>query len=278
MTDTLPDLKDWEPTRATLHAYAKVVGAVPRALAKPHPKWWHVSLKVSPQGLVTDRFQPLTGTGMTLQLLMDLKDHTIKVLRDDCLSYQVSMKEGLSAIQLADLLEQHLRALGVEVDLERAKFEDASIGDYDLSSVATYFRALSAVDDVIKQVRGSLDGEIGIVQLWPHNFDLAFEWFSPKLVQYDHAGEVSEAPAQINFGFAPGDSSHPAPYFYSCPLPFDEAAFTQVALPSGARWFQESWEGSIMAYSALSGDKDFRAKLEEYFLSVFRVASPLLSA
>lgn len=277
MTMTLPEFIDWEPTRATLHAYAKVIGTVPRALAEPHPKWWHVSLKVAPEGLATDRFRPLGGSDFTLQLLMDLVDHSIKVYKDDALSYQVSMTEGLSAVQLADQLEDHLRSLGVNVELERTKFEGAVIGDYDLSVVEAYFRAVSAVDEVIKEVRESLDGDIGIVQLWPHNFDLALEWFSPKMVQYEHNGEISETPAQINFGFAPGDSSHPSPYFYSCPLPFDEDAYTELPLPSGARWFQASWEGSILPYDTLVRESDFRSQLKDYFLTVYRLASPLLS-
>lgn len=278
MTLTLPEFKDWEPTRATLHAYAKVIGTVPRALAEPHPKWWHISLKVAPEGLTTDRFRPLDGSDFTLQLLMDFTTHSINIYQDDELSLQVSMKDGLSVLQLADQIEDHLHSLGVEVELERAKFDGTEIGNYDSSVVEVYFRAVSSVDEVIKDVRESLDGDIGIVQLWPHNFDLAFEWYSPKVVQYEHNGELSEAPAQINFGFSPGDSSHPSPYFYSCPLPFDEDAFVELPLPSGARWFQASWEGSILPYDTLKSEPDFRTLLKDYFLAVYQLASPRLSA
>ena len=119
MTNTLPELKDWDPTRATLHAYAKVIATVPRALAEPHPMWWHVSLKVTPEGLATDRFQPGVESNFTLQLLMDLIDHRIKVYKDDALSYQVSMKDGLSVRQLADQLKDYLRSLGLKLRLTK---------------------------------------------------------------------------------------------------------------------------------------------------------------
>ena len=45
---------DGEPTRATLHAYAHAVATLPRAHAIAHPLWWHSSLKVRPDGLVTE--------------------------------------------------------------------------------------------------------------------------------------------------------------------------------------------------------------------------------
>ena len=50
----LPELPAaWEGTRATLHAYALAVAAIPRAYAEAHPKWWHVSLKLTDGGFVT---------------------------------------------------------------------------------------------------------------------------------------------------------------------------------------------------------------------------------
>ena len=151
------------------------------------------------------------------------------------------------------------------------------IGDYDPSVADAYFQAVSAVDEVIMEVRESLDGDYGIVQLWPHNFDLAFEWFSPKMVQHDHNGEISEAPAQINFGFDPGGVSHSSPYFYSCPSPFDEGAYNELPLSSGAHWFQASWEGSILPYDTLVSSPDFRSQLKDYFMTVYHLASALLS-
>ena len=57
---TLPT--DGEPTRATLHAYAHAVAALPRAHAAAHPLWWHISLKVRPDGLVTEAM-PLPDGG-----------------------------------------------------------------------------------------------------------------------------------------------------------------------------------------------------------------------
>ena len=64
-------LDGWESTKETLHWYSKAVGVVPRAHAEFHPKWWHISLKVQPDGLVTDNM-PIPGGGI-FSLKMDLK-------------------------------------------------------------------------------------------------------------------------------------------------------------------------------------------------------------
>lgn len=189
MEKHLPELRDWESTRDTLHAYTKVIGAVPRALARPHPKWWHISLKVSEESLGTDIFQPLGMEDINLQLSMNFREHAVKLFKDKVVTYQTSMKDGLSAIDLADQLEGHLRSLGIGVELERTKFEGMAVRAYDPPLAGAYFEALSMVEVVMQGVRAILGVETGIVNFWPHNFDLAFEWFSDKMIHYMHDGK-----------------------------------------------------------------------------------------
>jgi hypothetical protein len=277
MEKYLPELRGWETTRDTLHAYSKVISTVPRSLAQPHPKWWHVSLKVFEESLGTDIFQPRGMEDIALQLIVDFRDHSVKLLKDKKVSYQTSMKDGLSAPELANQLERHLHSLGIGVELERAKIKGATTRAYDPPLARAYFEALSIVEAVMQRVRMKLGVETGIVNFWPHNFDLAFEWFSDKMIHYMHDGKSSESPAQINFGFAPGDRSHARPYFYSNPWPFD-AKLNTKALPSGAGWFQESWEGSLLAYDALTGVEDFDLKLTDFYKAIFSLASPELRA
>ncbi len=58
MSQQLPilTLSDWNPTRDTLHQYAKIVGK-PRGRYMPKSKhWWHITLNVSARGLTTTPF------------------------------------------------------------------------------------------------------------------------------------------------------------------------------------------------------------------------------
>lgn len=84
-----PSLDGFEPTRQTLHLYSQVVTAVPRAHGVFHPKWWHVSLKVQPDGLITDR--------VPLPLKIDLISHWIVLTANGELVAAFDMAEGKSS-------------------------------------------------------------------------------------------------------------------------------------------------------------------------------------
>ncbi len=47
-------------------------------------------------------------------------------------------------------------------------------------------------------------------------------------------------------------------------------------LPSGARWFTESWQGSILEYASLVGEGRAEDKLLDYARAVYKFASPTL--
>jgi hypothetical protein len=271
MTDSLPTLpENFEPTRATLHAYAHAVGAIPRVHAEPHDKWWHVSLKVTPRGLETDSMS--LPDGSTFNLRMDLQTNQVVVAAGD--ETRISMTDGLTGTEIGDRLIVAVAALGLDGEYNREKFENDEAREYDPATAATYFAAATLVDGVFKQHLGSLDGEVSQVQLWPHNFDLACEWFGTRVEKYQEEGEVTEHPSQLNLGFYPADR----PYFYSNPWPFEADRLLGTPLPHGAEWHTEGWEGSILYYDQLAGDPDGLTKLAEFARAVFDAASPTLTA
>jgi hypothetical protein len=94
------------------------------------------------------------------------------------------------------------------------------------------------------------------------------------MVPHDEDGEVGELPAQINLGFYPAGEA----YFYSNPWPFDGETLLAVALPDGARWNTEGWEGSMLEYADLAGRSDGVERFLEYAGVVFDTASPLLAS
>jgi hypothetical protein len=49
-------------------------------------------------------------------------------------------------------------------------------------------------------------------------------------------------------------------------------------LPEGARWFTESWQGTILPYDELAGDPNAENRLKEYARAVFDIALPTLMA
>ena len=277
MTAIFPATKNWSPTLDTLSRYAKAIGVVPRALATPHPKWWHISLKMHDDGAATDPIAMPGSANATMQLLMNLREHTLDIAISSGQQLNLPMREGLTGTEFGDQLISALAAIGIHADFERRVFEDEGPRLYDPHAAGLYRVALLGTAEVLENLRSSFEGETGPVQLWPHNFDLAFEWFGTRMVPSGSGKDASELPAQINFGLAPGDSSYPETYFYSNPWPFLES-LADVELPSGARWYTDGWKGTLLPYGSIAGADDGAERLAAYFRSVFDMASPLLTA
>ena len=263
--------ESWEPTRATLHAYANAVGVVARAHAIPNPKWWHISLKVRSTGLVTDTMA-LPGGG-TFELRMDLRNHEVVAETSTGERRTVSMQDGLTGTAFGNRLLEVVGEFGLAADYATDKFESTEPRGYSTSDAANFFAALVNINHNLEVYRSSLQGPVGPLQIWPHGFDLAFEWFGTKLVSHVEDGESTDAPAQLNLGFYPAGRA----YFYSNPWPFDAATLTAQSLPQPAQWNTEGWEGSIVYYDELLATDNPAETLLDYARAVFAAAAPTLT-
>jgi hypothetical protein len=269
----LPELPDdFEKTRATLHAYARSVGAIPRAYADAHPKWWHVALDVVDRGLKTDPV-PLPEGG-TLQLLIDLISHEVVLTTSSAGEHRISMAAGLTGTEMAERLIGIAATYGLEGEYHREKFENDEARQYDPAAAAVFFGVLRNVRAVFEKHRSGLDGEVSPVHVWPHGFDLAFDWFGTRVEEYEENGETAQHQAQLNLGFYPGERA----YFYSNPWPFEADVLLGRPLPHGAQWHTDGWEGTILYYDRLQGDPEAETKLQEYAAAVFDLAAPTLMA
>lgn len=264
--------EDWEPTRATLHSYANSVGVLPRAHAVAHPKWWHISLKIRPSGLVTDTM-PLPDGG-TFAVRMDLRTHNVVLETSTGEERSISMTDGLTGTEMGDRLIDAVAEFGLTADYARAKFESDDPRVYDPRDAAAYFAAVVNIDHNLEVHRATLDGTVGPIQIWPHGFDLAFEWFGTKTVTHEENGAITELPSQLNLGFYPAGR----PYFYSNPWPFDVEVLTSQPLPAPAVWNTDGWEGSILYYDELLENDNPADGLLEYARAVHATAAPTLMA
>jgi hypothetical protein len=264
---TFPALpEDFEPTRATLHSYARAVGSIPRAHGIVHPKWWHISLKVRPEGLVTDPI-PLP-VGETLALRMDLNRHEIAIRSSSGAETTIDMRSGATGTELGNQLIAVAGEHGLEGGYDRARFEDADRREYDTAAAEGFFAAFVGAHTAFERHRAGLGDQVSPIQLWPHGFDLAFEWYGTRTEPYGG----KDLPAQLNLGFYPAGD----PYFYSNPWPFDES-LTSIPLPHGATWQTEGWKGTMLPYRFIREDAA-ETKLTEYARAVFDAAAPTLEA
>ncbi len=274
MPDNFPELSaGWMPTRDSLQRYAQILGAIRKSLVPPDPRWWHISLQAVEEGLTTGGME--VAGGDELSLTLDLGGHRLTVLRGDDPLEEWPLGGGLSSAALGRHVLEVVRGAGAEVPDDFNAKEDDEQRAYVATAAESYVAALLSTRDVMASVRESLEGEVGPVQLWPHHFDLSFEWFGTRNVRYEEGGRAAEAPSQIGFGFSTGDDSHPGAYYYATPWPF-EKGFTEARLPEGARWHSEGWEGSLLPYEAVR--REGSDLLASYLKRVYEVASPRLAA
>ena len=267
-------LDGFEPTRQTLHLYSNAVGVIPRAHGIAHPKWWHISLKLRPDGLTTDNI-PLPDGGV-LALRLDLNQHQLVIGSSSGETRSVGLAEGLSGSEMGEWVITAVSQFGLQGDYPREKFVNDEQRSYDPEKAQNYFGVLANVARTFEAHRASLKGSVSPVQVWPHGFDMAFEWFGSRVERAEEHGEVQEFPSQLNLGFYPGDSGV-EPYFYSNPWPFEKEALLNKPLPAGARWHSAGWEGAMLPYDQLVNEPDAEARLLQFAKAVYGLAAPTLT-
>ena len=204
---------------------------------------------------------------------MDLAEHLVRLQTSYGGTRAFSMQEGLTGTQFGDQILTAVADLGLEAEYARQKFEDDEPRDYDPQQAARFFTALSNAHRIFNAHRATLTGKMGPVQLWPHGFDLAFEWFGTRVETYEEHGELQEFPSQLNLGFYPGGD----PYFYSNPWPFTESLL-DAHLPDGARWHTEGWQGAMLPYATLVDVDNADERLRAFAKRVYELARPTLLA
>jgi hypothetical protein len=270
-----PSLKNFGPTRHTLQLYARAISAIARVHAEPQQNWGHVSLKVIPNGLLSDNLP--TPSGGILAFRMDFHSHQIVAWESSGWHKSFSMSGGLSGTEMGARLIQAAGEMGLEGEYQRERFESDTPGVYDIDVAWRFFTVLASADRILKKHRARLTGNTGPVQLWPHGFDLAMEWFGTRMETYSENGETKKMPAQLNFGFYPGEDDASS-YFYSNPWPFETERLLEKPLPANASWHTEGWQGSILPYTEVTGQAKAEDRLLEYAKAVFDLASPTLTA
>jgi hypothetical protein len=250
-----PALPDWTPTRNTLHAYAKVLGAIRRAFTPELYDWQHVSLRLYTAGLTTTPIPHPSEPARSFALSMDLRNHYVLLTDSVGEVQQYRIAEGYTATELANLLLEKLAEMGVEGQVLREKFESDEECRYALDDAERYFSALSGVGRVMQGFLDRLPGEKSDLQLWPHGFDLAFFKYGDRVAEYEEEGETKEARAKI--GDLEGE------YFYVYSFPHEEQV-TEAVLPASASWHLKGWKGAMLPYGELAEKDDGADRLREF--------------
>jgi hypothetical protein len=107
--------------------------------------------------------------------------------------------------------------IGVKPPLERPSFIEGTRGRFDAEPLKRYWRAVTSVNRILKEIKKELPKESSPVQLRPDDFSLILNWFGKGLPL---ASELSTE--QVEFGFSTGDENINEPYLYIYTFPESE--------------------------------------------------------
>ena len=122
MIPQLPELQlaQWQPTRDTLHQFAKIIGRL-RSVRMPKSKhWWHITLSVSARGLTTT---PFPVSGQQLDLTLDLTNHRLVMESGEGWNFSLPLA-GQSAAVLSRQIGAALASQGIELPKDTLQMFD----------------------------------------------------------------------------------------------------------------------------------------------------------
>ena len=257
-------LNDWKDTRDTLHKYAQMVGAIREKLSKPHPHWWHISLRISDRGLTTTPIQrELNNPGQTIEFIFDLENSYLIIESNYREAKRIKLT-GQSLCALCDETCSLLSDIGIKQPVDKEHYSDGKKMVYDEAAVKKYWKALKEIDRIFNMFRAELPGQKSPVQLWPHHFDVSMSWYSGRLVPGKDPNDPEASKEQMMFGFSTGDETIPDAYFYILTYPVPEK-FPDFELPEDAKWLTGSFTGAVMMYEDVINSDNPEGKLLNYF-------------
>jgi hypothetical protein len=273
----------WRPTRDTLHMYLQVIGKVRLALAPMEPQWTQVPLYVTARGLNTS---PIPHAAGVFDIDVDLVDHVVAVR---------TAHGGVELIRLqprsvADFYRELMGALeraGVPVEItpepqevpEPIPFtEDTVHASYEPGWANRFWRALVAVDAVLKEHRARFLGKTSPVHLFWGSLDLSYIRFSGRDAEpppdADLITRYSADAEQICAGFWPGDVRHPEPGFFAYAFPHPKGVEKAEIAPAEAGWSPELGE-FLLPYEAVRTAPDPRRALLDFLETTYRAPAGL---
>jgi hypothetical protein len=236
----------WEPTKVTLHLWAKIVGKIKLAVTPLKNQWWNVPLYVDGRGITT---RILRQGERSFRIDLDFVDHRLVLVTDAGEPVGFELADGLSVAEFYERLMELLGRAGIEPAIRPHPFgvpittpfaEDHDHASYDRAAVERYRDALGWIYWALEGYASWFSGKASPVQIYWHSLDIAYTRFSgrPAAPNPDADSVTREAYNEelISFGFWAGDPVNRFPAFYSYTAPEPEALVAAPLVPEAAAW------------------------------------------
>ena len=276
-------LEAWEPTRATLHMWAQIVGKVRLALSAHQNHWWQVPLYVSARGLTTSA---IPYRGGVFDIEFDFVDHALVIRTSAGTAKTLPLAPRSVAAFYAELMAA-LKSLGITVRIwtmpveipAPIRFEkDETHAAYDAAYANRFWRALAAAAAVLKEFRGRFIGKCSPVHFFWGSFDLAVTRFSgrraPPIAGADAITREAYSHEVSSVGWWPGDAMIKVPAFYTYASP-QPPGFAEAAVRPAATKYNTQLSQFLLMYDDARRAPSPREAVLDYCQSTYEAAATL---
>jgi hypothetical protein len=276
------------PTIVALHLFSQVVGKVPTALLPWRNHGWHLTLHVTPRGLVTE---PVHGPSGAFALALDLVGHQF-VLESAAGRRTLPLGPMAVADFHADVMAMlaeaghavRIHAAPNEIDPAIPFAQDREMRRYDPDSATRLHGALLQADRIFRLFRSGFLGKVSPVHFFWGSFDLAVTRFSGRPAPL-HPGGIPNLPDDVtreayshevsSAGFWPGGAGgEGGPFFYSYAYP-SPAGFAEAPVRPEAARFDAVLGEFLLDYDAVRAAPDPDAALLAFLESTYAAAADL---
>lgn len=276
-------LKEWEPTRATLHMWTQIAGKVKLALCPNENHWWGVTLHANSRGLTT---QPIPYRDRTFEMQFDFRKHALDIQCSDGQRREMALAPRTVSDFYHELIEQ-LASLGIRTRIwpmpveiaNPIRFdEDRVHASYDPEYANRFWRVLLSVTSVLEEFRARFLGKCSPVHFFWGSFDLAVTRFSgrraPERPGADRITREAYSHEVISVGFWPGNEggSDAAFYAYAAPEP---QGFAQASVHPSAAFYKTEMGEFLLPYDKVRSNDSPAQALMDFAQSTYEAGATL---
>lgn len=279
-------LRDWQPTRDTLHLWTQVVGKIRLALAPTENQWWNVPLYVNAVGLTTS-LMPYRGMGV--EIVFDFTAHTLFIHTTTGQHRRVALEPRSVADFFADVRRQ-LDDLGIDVPIHPMPVEIADVipftddtehASYDAQAAHAFWISLVNAHRVLSGFRAEFRRKASPVHFFWGAFDLATTRFSGRPAP-THPGGIPNCPDRVmvdayneevsSCGYWPGGASEGIFYSYAYPEP---DGFRRHPIAPGGASFDDALGEFVLPYADVRRADHPDEVLRRFLESTYQAAATL---
>ena len=285
----LPELplEMWEATQITLHLWMQIVGKIKLAVMPPQNHWWHITFRLSTNGLTTG---PMPHPRGTFEIEFDFVNHQLLLKNSWGDVGGFKLVDGMSVAQFHDRvfevlksIEVYPKILGIPYDhpCEEPFADCETHHTYQSEWVNKFFQVLVFAHHTFTEFNNRFSGKVSPVQLFWHHLDMAVARFSGDRGPFmpddaSLADQVAYSHEVFSAGFWSGDENVRAAAFYAYMYPAPQGMGKKSLKPQVAYWQNpEESPMAMLMYDDLLKSDDPKADLLDFLQSSFEAGSEM---